>query len=298
MTQRTYTEAEIAALIRRATELQAQRSAASGEFPAAPGLTLDELAAIGTEAGVDPKFLRVAAAELDAPGGKGPRTVTGATGSELYAESLIEGRLTEDAVEDVLAELRHRYDSSSTEWIGMPNYGKSKTQRMGRSVEWNHTDPTWGNETRVLLQPRDERLRVRISRKNIYGVNGAFPGLWGVWFVMAAFLIAGPLGFGALVIADSFLVSGLVAAAVLLAVAPLLTRFQRQWNRRGHEEIGHILEMISDHVDEPTIRDGNPALRDADSSAASSAGSIPLPGLHDDQDSIESRSNFRRVRRR
>ena len=59
---RLYDEKEVGRLIKRATELQREepmRAAVSG------GLSLDELADIAAEAGIDPRYLRRAALEMD-----------------------------------------------------------------------------------------------------------------------------------------------------------------------------------------------------------------------------------------
>ena len=61
MSDRTYSEREVAAIIERAAQAQ-QR----GTDPDAPGLTLAEIERVGREAGLDPALLRRAAAEVDA----------------------------------------------------------------------------------------------------------------------------------------------------------------------------------------------------------------------------------------
>ncbi|MEE8175809.1 MAG: hypothetical protein V3T97_04300, partial [Gemmatimonadota bacterium] len=61
---RHYTEKEVGLILRRATELQ--RSEPSARDPA--GLTLAELEEVATEVGIDARYLRRAAAELEVGG--------------------------------------------------------------------------------------------------------------------------------------------------------------------------------------------------------------------------------------
>ena len=62
MSERTYSEDEMAALLERAAELQAH-TARTNERSA--GLTLTELEAIAEEAGLNPEHLRQAASEME-----------------------------------------------------------------------------------------------------------------------------------------------------------------------------------------------------------------------------------------
>jgi len=65
---RRYSEKEVGLILRRATEFQ--RSEPSAADPT--GLTLAELEEVASEVGIDPAYLRRAAAELEAGAGSGP----------------------------------------------------------------------------------------------------------------------------------------------------------------------------------------------------------------------------------
>ena len=65
---RRYSEKEIGLILRRATEFQ--RSEPSAADPT--GLTLAELQEVASEVGIDPAYLRRAAAELETGSGSGP----------------------------------------------------------------------------------------------------------------------------------------------------------------------------------------------------------------------------------
>lgn len=233
MAQHIYTEREVTALLERAAALQ-QHSARQDE--ARPGLTLPEIEAIAAEAGLDPSLLRQAARELDAPASPNHGAPPGTTATHVFVERWVPGTLSEEAWEDVVAELRHRYDTDLGAMMGMPGYGRSLTERIGRSVEWRHTSMA-GIETRVMIRPRGEGLHVRLSQRVGWGsplaeslVYGLFGGLLGL--VPAALLDAG----------KAFAVA-LMGVLYVLAVAGIFAA-DRAWRRNKHR----ALEALGDRV--------------------------------------------------
>ena len=59
--KRIYTDKEISAVLKRATELQGAQGPAGGTS----GLSLDELEQIAAEVGIDPNYVKAAALELE-----------------------------------------------------------------------------------------------------------------------------------------------------------------------------------------------------------------------------------------
>jgi len=49
--------------------------------------------------------------------------------------------------------------------------GKSTVQRTGQSVEWKFADDYEGIVNRVLIQPRNEKIRIRVSKKAMWGAD-------------------------------------------------------------------------------------------------------------------------------
>jgi hypothetical protein len=241
MPNRTYTEEEVAALFQRAAELQVER----GRRPTGTGtgLSFDELVGIAADSGLDPQLLRHAAHEMDAK--RQARTLrAGKSGAESYAEYSFAGRLDDHAVEDIIAELKHRYDSQGGEWYGMPNYGRGRTETIGRSVEWRQTDPMTGNETRVLLQPRPDGTRVRLSKKNVWGMDSTHGKTWAVMIAMFGAFFAGP-------VSGSFLIGLAVAVVLLIALLPIFSMSEKRSLEKREAEFADLAEMINGHLRVP-----------------------------------------------
>ncbi|HYE57364.1 MAG TPA: hypothetical protein VD948_02615, partial [Rhodothermales bacterium] len=127
---RVYSEQEVSQILERAVEQQARAHPASPEA----GLTLEELERIGYEVGIEARYLRSAAAEVDASGGATTRRSRSAT--HLFVERWVPATLTDEAWEDMVAELETRVGK------GKHTSGKARRheQREGRNREWVHSD--------------------------------------------------------------------------------------------------------------------------------------------------------------
>jgi len=242
MPERTYSEDEVADLLRRAAERQAQAGSDSLARSQRPGLTLAELAAIAADAGLDPEHLRSAAAEMDG-GAMRRRATSHVSPSEISAERWVPGRLSDVEKEDIIADLRHRFDTASSyDWGMGQSYGKSTVQMLGRSIEWQHIAPFTGQQHRVLIQPREDGVRIRVSRNNVF--TGTATN-WSPWYALmaaaAAWFITGP-------ITGSFLLGGLVALAALIVSLPLLVKFSRAEAVKNREAVERFADEIASHV--------------------------------------------------
>lgn len=228
MTNRSYTEEEIAAMLERAAELQTQQSRNSS---LRSSLSFSELEEIAAEAGIDPANLRQAAEELDSPGKVLLDKSSGTNATHIFVERTISGPLSLDAWEDVVAELSHRFDSDLGAGMGT-THGKSSTQQIGRSVEWKHTSVS-GIETRVLVRPNGDHLRIRLSQRVGLGSTTTESIMYGsitsmlIGAITGAIAQSGPIGLAV------FFVS-------LLATVPLVNYADKKWRGKKHREL-HVL---------------------------------------------------------
>ena len=237
---RTYTEREIAAIIERAAERQAEADQREG----APGLTLDEIEKLGADAGIDPAHLRAAAQEVGTHGAvsKGD---TGMTRTHVHVERWVDGPLTSEAWEDTVGHLRHHFGADMSAMMGgTPN----EVQQVGQSHEWRHTSGL-GVQTHVTASPRGDRTRLRVTQ--LVGLSStrnegiAYGGL------IAFFVTLGGTGAVAALFGSPIGPLGAVGLATLLFVltsavaVPTVTRLDARWREKKLRQLGDLADDLA-----------------------------------------------------
>ena len=145
MTERRFTEAEVAAIFAQATEAQVAEAPAPGQrqLPPAEGMTLAELQEIGREVGILPEQLAQAAKAIEVGGRATSRTFLGLPiGVGVSVE--LGRKLTEDEWERVVVDLREVFDA------------RGKQSSEGSFRQWTN-----GN-LQALLEPSGAGHRIRL----------------------------------------------------------------------------------------------------------------------------------------
>jgi len=159
---RLYDEKQVGKLLKRATELQREdpvRAAVSG------GLSLAELEEIAGEAGIDPLFLRRAAAEL-ASGGtdrEGWERITGAP-MTLVQEAVVAGELDQDGFERVVAAIQ------------MTAHEHGQPSLLGRTLTWQAETASKQRTIQVTVISRNGETHIRTEERLHQMAAGLFAG--------------------------------------------------------------------------------------------------------------------------
>ncbi len=234
MSERTYSEEEMAALLERAAELQAHTARTNER---STGLTLAELEAIAEEAGLSAEHLRQAAGEMEKLGPSLLGKSTSTTATHIHVEQWVPGALTPEASEEVVAYLRSRFDSDLGSMMGGGVYGTGTVEQVGRSLEWKHLS-MWGIETRVQMRPKGERVHVRIGQRVALGSNRAE----GIGYGLAAAALLAPIA-GA--IAGSVLIGSIAFVLLAMIAIPAITYYDRVWRQKKHRELEELTERVT-----------------------------------------------------
>lgn len=147
---RQYSESEIAQLLKRATELQNLDQGSKGS-----GLSLEDVEQIAVETGIDPTYVRAAAADLlrapEAPRKKGFRIL----GAPVYldAERTVDGPLSDEVWAGIADELSRTYRTSG------------RSQAVGAGREWTYGGSRTLREVRVSATPVRGKTRIRITEE-------------------------------------------------------------------------------------------------------------------------------------
>ena len=181
MAKKNYSEKEVAQIFKRAAELESKQSEQFNTIEGGPGLSLDELSQIATDAGLDPENVLRAAEELSPstqPGSKTGHQTASVKDNEVIAEQWVSGDLTDDQLDLIISDLNHRYNASHEKVNWMDNIlhdatldanQKSTVKRTGKSLEWKTAIEYGSEEIRVLVQPRGDKIRIRVAKRNVYG---------------------------------------------------------------------------------------------------------------------------------
>jgi len=232
---KAYGEREVGAILRRAAELQASKSDASH----ADGITLEEFERAAADVGIDPQFVRAAAAERGAGS-----SLSGVV--ELRRD--VPAEVKDDEWEEMVAELVRAF--------GLPG----QAQRSARGYVWelrHDPDPENRARIRVSVRPRNGRTEIEITS----AVGKQLVGAW------VASLIGGLLF--QLYLALPLISSGnlsefpgpLLAAGI---IAPTLFAGHlgiKSWLRKERQKLDRVLDRLAacagdsavEHASRPTF---------------------------------------------
>ncbi|HSW30487.1 MAG TPA: hypothetical protein VLH75_13460 [Longimicrobiales bacterium] len=213
---RLYDEKEVTRLLKRATELQREES----RWPAPTGgLSLSELESIAGEAGIDPRWLRRAAAELDPAGGQGTLGARLA-GEEtsLSREIVIPGELPESGFERLVSVIQ-----LVSRELGTPSL-------LGRSLTWQGEAPNRTRSLQVVVSVRRGETFIRVEERLGQLAGAVFAVSMGAVGSTVGFAVGLPVALE--VLSSAVLAVGLPLGAVALSWVGAREIFRRLVRRR------------------------------------------------------------------
>lgn len=175
---RVYGEKEIGKILQRATELQHQEPSA----PAA-GVTLAELEEIAVEAGIDPKFLRRAAVEIDS-GVPDTSFWTKVVGDEmmLIREMTLAGEFADSGFERIVSTIQ-----THSREHGQPSL-------LGRTLTWRAETASKMRTIQITVSSRDGETHVRLEENLTQMAVGTLSGMTAGLGLGAGLGVGTPIG--------------------------------------------------------------------------------------------------------
>jgi len=254
MSERTYSPDEFKLIIRKALELEARISSKPAQ---GQGLTREEVIAIAGESGIsedvvrsvlDDNKPRVSAGRKVAGWAASEETKPVIRGEEMSVEQWISINPTNEMIELLLTELDNRFHTSDKESWWSSLWGENvKVKKTTRSTEWKFTDKDSEMTTRVLLQSRGDRFRIRVSRKQSWGIAWDFLPNAAFIPVPVLSIAGGVLGYHFINATLMGVLSGIGAG---LAVAALVYPFLRALaNRLLQKHADDLIELTDELVD-------------------------------------------------
>lgn len=256
MSKRVYSEQEVARLIRRAVELESER-AKSGRSGSDRGLTIQDLEKIAADSGIDPELMLQAANEIDHPEiSEKFEETTKVNRAEIIAEHWIKTNVTDQLLNDLITELNHRFGTSQDDinwWDRLWNdySGKAVVKKTSTSADWRYTDEMELYTTRVLMQQRGDKLRIRVSKRqgwNLSWNSGGGNILLAVISTILFTTLGALLGFTLLDSPVLGILGGLALTALMLPLSMMFSRRRLNWHKQEVTEIAETLVLQAKRI--------------------------------------------------
>ena len=284
MSDQVFSEDEVQKLIKRAAELEAERSV-SGKGSNENGLTMDELKHIASEAGLDPQLIEQAASEMNATSSDVKESVR-VNRDEIATEIWLDHQPDSETMDILVTELNHIYGTTDElnwwENLWGTHEGKAKVTRSSSTIEWNYKTEAGIYSTRVLMQKRGEKFRIRVSKRQIFGLE------WDN--TISQFYMIIPIAVTLGVIGGAFSNSilgtgwpGIISGIVLAILSyPIMRYFVNRSVEKNKAEVANTVRQLSKLVlQSPTQKKS----KSKTSKKARSASEIEIP---DESESSES----------
>ncbi|PWN06303.1 hypothetical protein [Rhodohalobacter mucosus] len=293
MSDRIFNEGEVQKLIKRAAELEAERSV-SGKDSGRNGLTIDELKAVASEAGLDPELIVKAALELDSEQTH-PKERVRVNREEISSEVWLDYQPSRETVDLLVTELNHMYGTTDelNWWDNLwgTHEGKAKVTKTASTTEWDYKTEAGMYSTRVLMQRRGDRFRIRVSKRRFMGLE------WGNSLNYLIPLVPVAVVFAVLGGLTSSSVLGIewpgITAGLLLALGcyPIVRFLTKQFLKKHKNEVAETARQLSDFVLQSSVSKS----KESSSGKSRSASEIEIPDDNQDSDvqSFKLRNNLR-----
>jgi hypothetical protein len=249
MANRIFSEDEVQKLIKRAAMLEAERSVAGRSRE--NGLTIDELKKVVSEAGLDPELIDQAVSEMDSTSADVKEKVR-VNRDEITTEIWLDRQPDRETMDVLVTELNHLYGTTDElnwwENLWGTHEGKAKVKRSTNTTEWNYKTEAGIYSTRVLLQQRGERFRIRVSKRQIFGMewDNAVTHLYLILPIAVLFGVIGGVSSSALL---GMGWPGVVTGVVLsLFSYPIMRNYTKRSVEKHRSEVANTVRQLSELV--------------------------------------------------
>lgn len=194
-----FTDREIALLLQRAAEIEAQRT----DAPPTQGMSLRQLREIATEVGISPEVFEEAVTAVQAGAKPARRELLGAPLTYKAARG-VDGNLDEAAMERLIRVLEEAMDQSGT-----------VTDALG-TVRWTSLTPDqrFDPTTQVSLLPKKDETQILIVQRHPAMMRGFLHIMPGVWSGALAAAIAANMEAAGFFIASGSAIAAMIGVAI------------------------------------------------------------------------------------
>lgn len=287
MSNRIFSEDEVQKLIKRAAELEAERSV-SDNSNRKNGLTMGELKAVASEAGLNPQLIERAAAELDDKS-TDLEEIVQVNREEIVSEIWLDRQPDRETMDLLVTELNHIYGTTDdlNWWDNLwgTHEGKAKVRRTSNTTQWNYKTEAGMYSTRVLMQQHGERFRIRVSKRQLMDLEWDSTITSMILVIPIAALLGVLGGISSSNIFGTAWPGTSIGLMISLFGYPLIRRFTKRFIEKHKTEVANTTRQLTELVSQ-SVEFSKDKKTEARKNRSASIIEIP-----DEQEATESQSD-------
>ena len=234
---RRYSDAEVRRLLKYAAERQQSDEAGGGGGREGGGMTLAALQEVAAEAGIEPRYVQLAAARIDSPEPTGLEHWLAGTALLVRAERIVPGELRKEDYEQVVAEIQMATDVPGD------------TTMVGRTLTWRSvTSEHQLRSLQVTVASRNGETRIQ-AEERLHGYAGMLYGsVVGGGGMGVGFGVGFGVGLGAL---GSALFAAAFPVTLIGGLYVAMRQVMKSVGRKRREELERLVDRIAQCAQRP-----------------------------------------------
>ena len=236
--RRRYSDTEVSRLLKYATELQQSDEAGGPGGHEGGGMTLATLQEVAAEAGIEPRYVQLAAARIDSREPTGLKHWLAGTPLVVRAQRIIPGELREEDYEQIVTKIQVATDVQGT------------ASMVGRTLTWRSvTSKLRSRSLRVTVAARDGETRIQAEQR-LHGYAGElYGGVVGGAGMGVGIGVGFGVGLGAL---GSTLFAAAFPVTLIGGLYVAMRQVMKSTGRKRRAELEALVDRIARDVKPPS----------------------------------------------
>lgn len=227
---RRYSDTEVRRLLKYAAERQQSDETGGAGGGEGGGMTLAALQEVAAEAGIEPRYVQLAAARIDNPEPTGPKHWLAGPALLVRAERIVPGELREEDYEQVVAEIQMATDVPGD------------TTMVGRTVTWRSVTsehqlrPLW-----VTVASRNGETRIQAEER----LHGYAMNLYGGVVGAGGMVVGLGIGLGVGVVLGSAIFAAAFPVTLIGGLYVATRQVMKSVGRKRRAELERLVDRIA-----------------------------------------------------
>lgn len=236
---RRYSETEVGRLLKYATELQQSDEAGGPGGHEGGGMTLATLQEVAAEAGIEPRYVQLAAARIDSPEPARRKSALAGTPLLVRAERIIPGELRDEDYEQIVTEIQLAIDVPGS------------ASMVGRTLTWrSETSDYQTRSLQVVVASRNGETRIQAEERLQSYAGALYGGVVGGAGIGIGVGVGVGVGLGAL---GSALFAAAFPVTLIGGLYVAMREVMKSTGRKRRAEAEGLVDRIARYVKAPSL---------------------------------------------